>query len=403
MPPHCSEFAFPNDGQVLWSLMIVIYPYLSGIVAGTFVVSSYFYVFRRAELRPIARLGLVSSLGFLLAAPLPLLFHLGHPLRGLYVLVTPNFSSAMSAFGYVYALFAILLSAQIWLVYRRTIVARAQEGPWLPRAFYRVLALGVDDIGEASLEVDRRLTVCLASLGIPVGCVLTGYVGFIFGSVKANYWWSTTLMPVIFVLSGVLSGFALVIVLYLIGAKLARQRVDRECVLSLTQTLWLFLIATVVLEGLEIVVLAYEKNEEWLVVEPLLFGSLKFSFWGLQMLLGSLVPFAVLGVTVTLGRRLHAPLGNWLSFLCSLIVLMQVFAMRWNVVIGGQMFSKSMGGFRETYVPDFFEKEGIAVAIAILLVPFAFVTVFSRFLPALGEPEEPGTEGTTAAEVATMG
>jgi predicted membrane protein len=55
--------------------------------------------------------------------------------------------------------------------------------------------------------------------------------------------------------------------------------------------------------------------------------------------------------------------------------------MRWNVVIGGQMFSKSMRGYRETYVPGMFEKEGILAAILIFLIPFVLLVIFNKVLP----------------------
>ena len=94
-----SGFLFPNDVHVVWSLMIVIYPYVTGLVAGAFIVSSFYHVFGRDELRPVSRLSMVASLAFLSVATLPLLMHLGHPERAFNILITPNFSSAMSAFG----------------------------------------------------------------------------------------------------------------------------------------------------------------------------------------------------------------------------------------------------------------------------------------------------------------
>ena len=92
MGPEVIGFSFPNDVHVTWSLMIVMYPYITGLVAGAFVVSSLYHVFNRQELKPIGRLSLVASFAFLLFAPLPLLFHLGHPERALNIMVTPNFS-----------------------------------------------------------------------------------------------------------------------------------------------------------------------------------------------------------------------------------------------------------------------------------------------------------------------
>ncbi len=40
-----ANYVFPNDLHVHWSLMIVLYPYITGIVAGAFIVSSLYHVF----------------------------------------------------------------------------------------------------------------------------------------------------------------------------------------------------------------------------------------------------------------------------------------------------------------------------------------------------------------------
>ena len=47
-------YAFPNDLHIHWSLMIVLYPYITGIVAGAFIVSSFYHVFHIKTLKPVA-------------------------------------------------------------------------------------------------------------------------------------------------------------------------------------------------------------------------------------------------------------------------------------------------------------------------------------------------------------
>jgi len=116
-------------------------------------------------------------------------------------------------------------------------------------------------------------------------------------------------------------------------------------------------------------------------VGPLLGTKLTFSFIAVQMVFGSLIPFLLLGIVVLLRRYLTDPLRNVIAVSAALILLIQVFSMRWNVVIGGQIFSKSMSGFRETYSPDLFGKEGIAVALVILIIPFVIMGVFNHYLP----------------------
>jgi hypothetical protein len=72
---------------------------------------------------------------------------------------------------------------------------------------------------------------------------------------------------------------------------------------------------------------------------------------------------------------------NTLSAVAALLLLVQVFSMRWNVVIGGQLLSKSLRGLRSGYEPQFLGREGILVAALLLALPFALLWVFHRVLP----------------------
>src|SRR5512137_2489454 len=109
-----SGYVFPNELHVTWSVMIVLYPYITGLVAGAFIVSSLYHVFGKDELKPAARFSLVSAFVFLLFAPLPLLMHLGQPQRALNIMITPNFSSAMAGFGFIYNAYLLVVILEVW-------------------------------------------------------------------------------------------------------------------------------------------------------------------------------------------------------------------------------------------------------------------------------------------------
>ena len=377
-----TQYSFPNDLIIHWTLMIVLYPYITGFVAGAFIVSSLYHVFGRSELAPVGRLSLLTSLSFLLVATLPLMCHLGHPERALNIFLTPNFSSAMAGFGFVFNFYLVVVLLEIWLVYREHIIETARRSRGLKRRIYKILALGVYDLSPESRAIDERAIRVLAAIGIPAACILHGYVGFIFGALKSNPWWSTPLMPIIFLFSAVVSGIALLIVIYQLDRKIRGEPIDRDCVASLARWLWLFVIVTVSLELLEIITLAYEQSEEWEVIGTLLSEKLWFSFISVQMIFGSLLPFLLLMIVVLMHQHLHEKVRNTLAFVAAFILLIQVFSMRWNVVIGGQMFSKSLRGFRD-YQPEFFEKEGILVAILIMAIPFIVLSILNHFFPAL--------------------
>lgn len=119
-----SSFVFPNDTHVHWNIMIVIYPYITGIVAGAFIVSALAHVFKVESLYPIAKFSLIFALSWLLFVTAPLLNHLGHPERALNMLFTPNVvgPSMMAGFGYIYMSYSILLIFEILFVYRYEMV-----------------------------------------------------------------------------------------------------------------------------------------------------------------------------------------------------------------------------------------------------------------------------------------
>ena len=202
-------FMYPNEVELQWSILIVLYPFITGLVAGAFILASLERVFRVDAVKPTYRLALLTALAFLLVAPLPLQLHLGHPERSLEMYLTPHRSSAMAMFGFVYLwyLMAVLL-LEIWLDYRREIVALSQTSRGWKRLFYRVLTLGSDNVSARALRIDERLGYFITLIGIPSAFLLHGYVGFIFGSVKANPWWSSPLMPIVFLFSAMVSGIA---------------------------------------------------------------------------------------------------------------------------------------------------------------------------------------------------
>ncbi len=196
----------------------------------------------------------------------------------------------MSGFGYIYAFYLLLVILEIWLVFRPDIVRLADKGKGIVKVFYTVLALGSSDVSEETLKVDRKVTLFLASVGIPSACILHGYVGFLFGSLKSNPWWSTPLMPVIFLLSAIVSGISVLAVSYVVVMKIKKQPVDSACLKSLFTYLWAFFILDVTLESLEVITMLYESHEEWHIISQMLTQKLGFSYIFLQMAVCSVIP-----------------------------------------------------------------------------------------------------------------
>ena len=273
-----SGFVFPNELHVIWTVMIVLYPYTTGMVAGAFIVSSLYHVFGITQLRPIARFSLVSSFAFLLFAALPLLIHLGRPERAFNIMITPHFTSAMSGFGFVYMTYGILVFLEIWFCYRADFVSRYAASGGIVKAIYYVLLLGVTERNEQTDQVDHKMVKVLAGVGIPVACILHGYVGFLFGSIKANPWWSTPLMFIIFIFSAVVSGISVLIFLYQFVHWLRKRAIDQDALDVMARLLWGFMIVAVVLELMELLSVAYEQTERWAILRYLITGPLWYTY-----------------------------------------------------------------------------------------------------------------------------
>lgn len=380
--PHSDGFVYPNELVLLWSVLIVVYPYVTGLVAGAFILASLVRVFEVKALEPVYRLSLLTSLSFLLAAPLPLLLHLGHPERCLQIMMTPHLSSPMAMFGFVYAwyLMAVLL-LELWFDYRRDFVLWSRTEPGFRGIMYRLLTLGVEDISEPATRLDARLGRIITLIGIPSAFLLHGYVGFIFGSIKANPWWGNVLMPIIFIFSAIVSGIALCVCLYMAINWGRRVRQDIDCLDMMGKFLFFALVIDAGLEGLDWVHRLYASDESIHILKTLASGKLFYTLLVGQACLGTLVPLLLLGAVQLSGRKISALGRERIYFVSAALIMLGVFAMRWNVVIGGQLFSKSLRGFT-SHKMELAGQEGWGMGMFLIVLPFLILAVLLRyFLP----------------------
>ena len=379
-------YMYPNEITLYWSVLIVLYPYITGLVAGAFILASLERVFRVEAVKPTYRLALLTALAFLLVAPLPLVLHLGHPFRSPEMYFTPHSTSAMAMFGYVYLWYLMaVLVLEIWLDYRREIVLLSQSSTGMLRLIYKVMTLGSSNISPRSLAIDERAGWIVTLFGIPSAFLLHGYVGFIFGSVKANPWWSSPLMPVVFIFSAMVSGIAGVMLLYMAITKLRKQTIDMRCVDSIAMYMFYIFIIDFSLEMLDLVHRIYEADESFNSLNFMVHTKLYFSQIVLQICLGTITPLVLLFLTQVV--KLPEIARKYMYGLSGCLALIGVLAMRWNVVIGGQLFSKSFLGYT-TYKMSLVTREGLLVAIALTLLPLLFLWVLIKLLPPWPEKSE---------------
>lgn len=379
-------FTYPNETEVPWSELIVIYPYITGLVAGAFVVSSLHHVFGMERFAPISKFALLTSLCFMFFAPTPLLFHLGQPTRAFNAVLTPHWTSAMAAFGYVAAFYIFLLLLETWFSFRADIVALSKSTTGIMQKVYKVLTLGSDDVSKSALDADHTIARRLAMIGIPGACGLHGYVGFLFGSLKTREWWSSDLMPIIFLLSAVGSGVGLLIVIYVVACRWRKQTPDNGAMQGLLYVLWSGIVIVMVIEALEMVQMIYKAREGVEGVFELIGGPIHvglFFQWGGGLF--ALLITSIMMLKIPDGKRLVF----WL-FIAGLSMMISVLAMRWNVVIGGQELSKTMRGLL-TFYPEVLGRESLFVVSTLFTAPFVVLYLAQKLLPTVwaGEQVEP--------------
>ena len=372
-------FIYPNEIEIHWSILIVVYPYITGLVAGAFILASLVKVFNVKELQPTYRLALLTALAFLLIAPLPLQLHLGRPERSFEMFLTPQLSSAMAMFGFVYLWYLmVVLLLEIWFEYRRDMIVWSAESQGIKKWVLKILSLFSTDTSEKAVAFDKKTVKVITVIGIPSAFLLHGYVGFIFGSVKANPWWSSVMMPVVFLFSAIVSGIAIVMLLYMIVVPLRGGKIDMRCLDRTASFLFYAVIVDFSIEVLDFIHRLYESEESIKILSELVTTKLFLSLVVLQILLGMLLPLAVMAVIRVF--KLQEEVRKLLYFVCGLLIQLGIFSTRWNVVIGGQLFSKSFRGLT-TYKMELTGIEGFLVALALLIIPFVILAVLIKLLP----------------------
>ncbi len=378
--PHFEGYVYPNEAspQPLWSILIVLYPYITGLVAGAFIMASLVRVFKVRALEPVYRLSLLTAFAFLLCAPLPLLCHLGHPERCMEVMMTPHLTSPMAIFGFIYAwyLMAVLL-LELWFDYRQDFVQWSQKTEGFRGILYRAFTLGVMDESSKAVALDVKMGWVISIIGIPSAFLLHGYVGFIFGSIKANPWWGNVLMPIIFILSAMVSGIALCVFNYMVLTWIRRHRIDMACLDKMGMFLFYALVIDAAVEALDWIHRIYSADEAFMILRKLATEKLFYTLNVGQVLIGTAVPLLLLG-SLQLFRR-HVPdlTRRRMYFASAVLILIGVLAMRWNVVIGGQTFSKSLRGFM-SYKMEFAGLEGWLMGAVLMALPFIILTVLVK-------------------------
>jgi Ni/Fe-hydrogenase subunit HybB-like protein len=275
---------------------IATYFYLTGLSAGSFIISTMAYGFGMVRFKPLGKIGVVMATLLLMAAPVILLIDLEQPLRFWHLILYLRITSPIT-----WGTFLLSLYPMNCIVY-----------------------------GYFMFKGDLKRTKIFGLIGIPLALMVHGYTGFILALGKARVLWNTAIMPPIFLVSAMVSGLALMILVVIVKdfILLRKKDPDRSLIYALGNFLVACILLDLILIGIDLSVLLTSTAEAYKAALMLLKGRFSLLFLGIEVGFGSLLPIFLFLLPFT---KRSIPV---LAF-ASLLVMVGIFAMRCIMVIGG--------------------------------------------------------------------
>jgi tetrathionate reductase subunit C len=177
-----------------------------------------------------------------------------------------------------------------------------------------------------------KMTKLFGTIGIPLAVSVHGYCGFILGFAKARHLWNTALMPILFLVSAIVSGIALVIFVVYIRDKFFSQerKANEELIFDLAKLMGGFLLLDLFLVLSDVLILLAGNEDAIKAGWLLLTGKFAIPFLGIENGLGKVLPAILIFST----KLRTANRMVWASFL----VMFGILIMRLVVVLAGEFY-----------------------------------------------------------------
>ena len=275
---------------------IATYFYITGLSAGSFIISTLAYGFGMLKFKPLGKIGVVMATLLLVIAPMILLIDLEQPLRFWHLILYLRITSPIT-----WGTFLLTLYPVNCMIY-----------------------------GYFMFKGDMKRTKIFGLLGIPLALLVHGYTGFILALGKARVLWNTAIMPPIFLVSAMVSGLALMILVVIVKDFIIHKGKDpnRDLIYALGNFLVASIVLDLILIGIDLSVLLTSTTEAYKAALMLLNGPFSFLFLGVELILGAIVPLLLFLLPFT---------KRWIPayVIASVLVMVGIFAMRCIMVIGG--------------------------------------------------------------------
>ncbi len=312
-----------------WGAWVAFYIYFVGLSAGAFLVSTLANVFEVEGMHKVDRDALFAAIIAMVVALLFVWIDLGRMERMYFPFIWRQITSALAWEVHAYVAYILILMTELYFSMRADLArVRAHGSGWRAR-IAGLLTLGRTDLSEKTITADKKWLKRVGIVGIPLAIFFVhGGTGILFAGVKARAYWNSGLFPVIFVISALLSGTALVMAVYVLRRKLFEGKpVDLDLLNRLGQLLLAFVLVDAAFTAIEALIgvmsLEGAHLSAWLTIA---FGKMSWSFWLVMVGLGWVLPL------ILTSRR------SWrrrpmLMVAAGLSVIVGVVGVRFNIVV----------------------------------------------------------------------
>ena len=357
-----------------WGAWVAFYIYFVGLSAGAFLVSTLANVFEMDGMHRIDRDALFAAIISMAVALLFVWTDLGRMDRMYFPFFWRQLTSALSWEVHAYVAYIAVLVTELYLSMRIDLARVAERDDGWRGRLCGLLTLGRRSTDEEAQATDRTWLKRVGTLGIPLAIFLVhGGTGVLFAVAKARPYWNSGLFPIIFVISAVVSGTALVAMLYVLRTRLFDgESVDPDILDRLGSLLAAFIITDVALTAIDALIalasLHPHEVETWHIV---LFGEMSWSFWWFMVGFGWLFPLVVLSNRSW--RR-----SPWPIVAAGLSVVVGIVAVRFNIVVPPQILPVMDGLPHGSYFPTATEW---LTSVGMVAVGLLLYTLGAEFLP----------------------
>lgn len=310
-----------------WGAWIAFYIFFVGLSAGSFLLSTLIYVFGMEEYERIGKAALFTAIVCMIVALTFVLMDLGRPERLMNAIIYWNVTSPLGWEVHFYLVYIALLMVELYIAMREDLV-RAANTNTLKGFVARLLTSKNSTINTLTKKRDHMWMKILGTIGIPIAILgVHGGTGTIFAMVKARPAWNTAIFPIIFVVSAMVSGTALLLAMYVIKRKVQKKPIDQKMIISLSKLMAGFLIIDLGLQFYEYLTGWYGLEIEHLdTLATMMASDLSWSFWGVQMFLGAVVP-----LTIVFWKKTNQNINALL--LAAILIVVGIIGVRFNIVV----------------------------------------------------------------------